>query len=53
MEDQAKRLREIVKNIQKKKTQSNAKIITVTSGKGRGRKDKPDGESGAGSCEMR
>lgn len=34
MEDQAKRLRELVKNIQRKKAKSSAKIITVTSGKG-------------------
>ncbi len=34
MDDQAKRLRELVKNIQQKQTKNNAKIITVTSGKG-------------------
>jgi flagellar biosynthesis protein FlhG len=34
MEDQAKRLREILANIRQKKEQGKAKIITVTSGKG-------------------
>ena len=34
MEDQAKRLRELVKNIQKREAKNKATIITVTSGKG-------------------